>query len=49
MGKHLLFARCLERLDIFEAIKLISTPGLRRLRLPAVSLGMLYYQLRDRL
>ena len=40
---------CLERLDIFERIKPIPIPGLRRLHKPAVSLGMLYYQLKDRL
>ena len=39
----------LEKLDIFERIKPISIPGLRRLHVPAVSLGMLYYQLKDRL
>ena len=39
----------LERLDVFERIKPIVIPGLRRLHKPAVSLGMLYYQLKDRL
>ena len=39
----------LEKLDIFERIKPVSIPGLRRLHIPAVSLGMLYYQLKDKL
>lgn len=39
----------MERLDVFSRIKPVSIPGLRRLHKPAVSLGMLYYQLKDRL
>jgi len=39
----------LETMDIFAQVKPISIPGLRRLHKPAVSLGMLYYRLKDRL
>jgi citrate lyase gamma subunit len=39
----------LETMDIFAQVKPISIPGLRRLHKPAVSLGMLYYLLKDRL
>ncbi|MEH6581370.1 MAG: FAD-binding oxidoreductase [Halioglobus sp.] len=39
----------MERLDIFSRIKPRPLPGLRRLSVPAVSLGMLYYQLKDKL
>ena len=37
----------LETMDIFAQVKPISIPGLRRLHKPAVSLGMLYYRLKD--
>jgi glycine/D-amino acid oxidase-like deaminating enzyme len=39
----------METLDMFSRIKPVSIPGLRRLHKPAVSLGMLYYQIKDRL
>ena len=39
----------MDRLDIFSGIKPVPLPGLRRLSVPAVSLGMLYYQLKDKL
>jgi len=39
----------METLDVFSRVKPISIPGLRRLHRPAVSLGMLYYQLKDRM
>lgn len=39
----------LETMDIFAQVKPISISGLRRLHRPAVSLGMLYYLLKDRL
>jgi glycine/D-amino acid oxidase-like deaminating enzyme len=42
-------AGTMERLDIFSRIKPISLPGVRRLHKPVVSLGMLYYRLKDRL
>ena len=39
----------LDTMDVFSQIKPVSIPGLRRLQKPAVSLGMLYYLLKDRL
>jgi glycine/D-amino acid oxidase-like deaminating enzyme len=42
-------AGTMERLDIFSRIKPTSLPGVRRLHKPLVSLGMLYYRLKDRL
>jgi hypothetical protein len=39
----------MERMDIFSQVKPIALPGIRRLQKPLVSLGMLYYRLKDRL
>jgi len=39
----------MERMDVFSAIKPLPIPGIRSLQKPLVSLGMLYYQLKDRL
>lgn len=39
----------MQKLDVFSGVKPVSLPGLRRLSVPAVSLGMLYYQLKDKL
>ena len=39
----------MERFDIFAGIKPIPLPGVRRLQRPMVSLGMMYYRLKDRL
>lgn len=42
-------AGTMEQFDLFAKIRPIVIPGARRLRRPLVSLGMLYYQVRDRL
>jgi glycine/D-amino acid oxidase-like deaminating enzyme len=42
-------AGSMERMDIFSQVKPIALPGIRRLQKPLVSLGMLYYRLKDRL
>jgi gamma-glutamylputrescine oxidase len=39
----------LEQMDVFAGIPRIGLPGIRALHKPVVSLGMLYYQLKDRL
>ena len=39
----------LDTMDVFSQIKPLPIPGLRRLHKPAVSLGMLYYLIKDRL
>jgi glycine/D-amino acid oxidase-like deaminating enzyme len=42
-------AGTMERLDIFSQVKPIPLPGIRLLQKPVVTLGMLYYRLKDRL
>ena len=42
-------AGTLERFDVFAGIKSTRFPGSHTLRKPLVALGVLYYQLRDRL
>jgi glycine/D-amino acid oxidase-like deaminating enzyme len=42
-------AGTMERMDFFANIRPILIPGAHSLRKPLVSLGMMYYQLRDRL
>jgi glycine/D-amino acid oxidase-like deaminating enzyme len=42
-------AGSLERFDLFAAVPPIRVPGAHRLRKPMVALGVLYYQVRDRL
>ena len=42
-------AGTMERFDIFASIKPVLIPGAHTFRKPMVSLGMLYYQLKDRL
>jgi glycine/D-amino acid oxidase-like deaminating enzyme len=42
-------AGTLERFDLFASVPPIRVPGAHRLRKPMVALGVLYYQLRDRL
>ena len=42
-------AGTLERFDLFATVPGIRIPGAHRLHKPLVSLGMLYYQLKDRL
>ena len=42
-------AGTLERFDLFANVKPVIIPGAHLLRRPLVSLGMLYYRLRDRL
>ena len=39
----------MEKMDIFSRINPVAIPGVRRLHKPAVSLGMLYYKLKDSL
>ena len=39
----------MERMDVFANIRPILIPGAHRLRKPLVSLGMMFYQLKDRL
>ncbi len=42
-------AGTLERFDLFANVKPVIVPGAYRLRKPLVALGILYYQIRDRL
>jgi len=42
-------AGTMERFDVFAGIKPVVIPGAHRFAKPMVSLGMLYYQLKDRL
>ena len=42
-------AGTMERFDVFAGIKPVVLPGAHRFAKPMVSLGMLYYQLKDRL
>ncbi len=42
-------AGTLERFDLFAAVKPVRVPGAWALRKPMVALGVLYYQVRDRL
>ena len=42
-------AGTMERFDVFAGIKPVVIPGAHRFAKPIVSLGMLYYQLKDRL
>jgi len=42
-------AGTMERFDVFAGIKPVLIPGAHRFAKPMVSLGMLYYQLKDRL
>jgi len=39
----------LEQMDIFSSIRPIAIPGMRTLQKPLVSLGMMYYKLKDKL
>jgi glycine/D-amino acid oxidase-like deaminating enzyme len=42
-------AGTLERFDLFASVAPVTVPGAHRFRKPMVALGVLYYQLRDRL